>query len=159
MDEDWDVEPTEGSGSASFSMVGPRRARTSAKTVKKKPSINKPAPKKKPATTRTDASNDIPLTLQQVTLRAGGVRVASDCSGWCSELWAFQGLDLSVESVFCSEIDAGASRFLKHIWGEDVNHVFKDRVGASGIQSFATCGPFNKGQKHISNMRNDYATW
>ena len=45
------------------------------------------------------------------------LRVASDCSGWCSELFALRGLKVDFEHVFSSEKDLATSRVMQLLWG------------------------------------------
>ena len=164
MDADWDDVP-EALGGAASSSLGPRveqPRRATAKVVKKEAVCKKPAnarPKTKPQTKKPAATTEsvpieaIPANLQNVGVRTGGVRVASDCSGWCSELWAFKGMSLAVEEIFCSERDPATARSLKHLWGEDTPHLFKDRTCARVLyRASQPLGHSTSVKKHTSNL-------
>ena len=72
---------------------------------------------------QTQASVDMaalarPSKCQRTSTR---IRVASTCSGWCSELHALQLLGLlgRVQPVFAAESDAAARRLCQHLWHHD----------------------------------------
>ena len=121
-------------------------------------------PRKKTAAGRHDEEDaeenthisGIAINVGYRPVRHGALRVASDCSGWCSELWALKGMDVKVEHVFTSEIEPAAMRLMKKLWG--VHRVFPDLTKRDHLAIHAKidlyvagipCQPFSRQGLHL----------
>lgn len=103
----------------------------------------------------------IAINVGSRPVRHGALRVASDCSGWCSELWALAGMNIKVEHIFTSEIEPAARRLMKKLWG--VHTIFPDLTKRDHTAIHAKidlyvagipCQPFSRQGLHLGIQDN-----